>query len=80
MTCTILQKTQRGIEIHRDSDLRDIFPDRVFDDAPQADLDLRILEERQAVPSNGVFREFRASLIDFKSFFFLLNDKLLFLL
>jgi hypothetical protein len=54
-TCTLLEKTHRGIEIDRDSDLGDIFPDRVFDDAPHADLDLRIFKERQAVPSNGVF-------------------------
>ena len=54
-TGTLLEKTQRSIEIDRDSDLRDILPYRVFDDAPNADLNLGIFKERQAVPRYEVF-------------------------
>jgi hypothetical protein len=54
-TCTLLEKTQRGIEVDWDSDLGDILPYRVFDDAPNTDLDLGIFKERQAIPRYEVF-------------------------
>lgn len=49
--CTCLEYAQRLIEIYWDSHLRYVFPDRVLENLPHANLDFGIFKEWQHLPS-----------------------------
>ena len=42
---TLLEQTQRTIKVDWNSHFGEILPNRVFDDCPNANLDLRVLKE-----------------------------------
>lgn len=43
----LLEETEGLVEVDWDCDLREVLPDRVLQDRPDADLHLRVFEERE---------------------------------